>query len=79
MALDHTAPGFAAELASALARASRGGASVVVHCAGPYQAQSGYSVARAAMVAGAHYVDIADGRAFVAGFGGALPFAGGPV
>lgn len=41
---------------------------VVVHTAGPYQGQD-YRVARACMDAGSHYVDLADGRAFVADFG----------
>lgn len=40
---------------------------LVVHTAGPFQ-QRGYDVARAALDAGAHYVDLADGRAFVEGF-----------
>ncbi len=42
------------------------GASVVLHAAGPYQA-SDYRVARAAIEAGAHYIDLADARAFVTG------------
>jgi NAD(P)-dependent dehydrogenase (short-subunit alcohol dehydrogenase family) len=41
---------------------------VVVHTAGPYQRQ-GYRVARACIDAGSHYIDLADGRAFVADFG----------
>jgi hypothetical protein len=40
---------------------------LVIHCAGPFQGQE-YAVARAAIGAGAHYLDLADGRAFVAGF-----------
>jgi hypothetical protein len=44
---------------------------VVVHCVGPFQGQD-YRVARAALQAGAHYVDLADGRDFVAGFSAAL-------
>lgn len=39
---------------------------VVVHTAGPFQGQD-YAVARACIAAGAHYIDLADGRAFVAG------------
>jgi saccharopine dehydrogenase-like NADP-dependent oxidoreductase len=39
---------------------------VVVHTAGPFQDQR-YDVAQAAIEAGCHYIDIADGRAFVAG------------
>jgi saccharopine dehydrogenase-like NADP-dependent oxidoreductase len=38
----------------------------VIHTAGPFQAQD-YAVARAAISAGANYIDLADGRAFVAG------------
>ena len=40
---------------------------ILVHCAGPFQGQ-GYDVAYAAIAAGAHYIDLADGRAFVANF-----------
>jgi hypothetical protein len=43
----------------------------VVHTAGPFQ-QQGYGVARAAAGAGAHYVDLADGRRFVCDFPAAL-------
>jgi saccharopine dehydrogenase-like NADP-dependent oxidoreductase len=38
----------------------------VIHTAGPFQGQE-YAVARAAIEAGANYIDLADGRAFVAG------------
>jgi len=41
-------------------------ANLVIHTAGPFQGQS-YDVARACIGAGAHYVDLADGRDFVAG------------
>lgn len=41
---------------------------VVVHTAGPFQGQD-YRVAEACIAAGAHYIDLADGRAFVAGIG----------
>jgi saccharopine dehydrogenase-like NADP-dependent oxidoreductase len=41
---------------------------LVIHASGPFQAQS-YHVAEAAVDAGAHYIDLADGRAFVAGIG----------
>lgn len=41
---------------------------VVVHTAGPFQGQD-YRVARACIAAGAHYIDLADGRAFVVGIG----------
>jgi hypothetical protein len=44
---------------------------LVVHCAGPFQGQD-YRVAAAALAAGAHYVDLADGRDFVAAFAGRL-------
>ena len=40
---------------------------VVIHTVGPYQGQD-YSVARACIQCGSHYVDLADGRAFVEGF-----------
>lgn len=40
----------------------------VVHTAGPYQGRD-YRVANACIEAGCHYVDLADGRDFVAGFG----------
>jgi saccharopine dehydrogenase-like NADP-dependent oxidoreductase len=39
---------------------------VLVHTAGPFQGQD-YAVARAAIEAGCHYIDLADGRRFVAG------------
>lgn len=42
------------------------GASLVIHTAGPFQAQ-GYRVARACIRARCHYLDIADGRGYVAG------------
>jgi hypothetical protein len=40
---------------------------LVIDAAGPFQG-SGYELARAAIRAGAHYVDLADARGFVAGF-----------
>lgn len=40
--------------------------SAVVHTSGPFQGQD-YRVARACVAAGVHYVDLADGRDFVAG------------
>lgn len=43
------------------------GAQLVIHAAGPFQAQ-GYGVARAAAQAGCHYIDLADGRRFVCDF-----------
>jgi saccharopine dehydrogenase-like NADP-dependent oxidoreductase len=39
---------------------------VLIHTAGPFQGQD-YSVARAAIEARCHYIDLADGRQFVAG------------
>jgi saccharopine dehydrogenase-like NADP-dependent oxidoreductase len=42
------------------------GAKILVHTAGPFQHQD-YRVARAAIEAGCHYIDLADGRQFVAG------------
>ena len=44
------------------------GAFVVVDAAGPFQG-AGYQLARAAIAAGLHYLDLADARDFVAGFG----------
>ncbi|WP_256657350.1 saccharopine dehydrogenase family protein [Pseudomonas sp. 2FE] len=44
---------------------------IVIHCAGPFQSQD-YRVAEASCAAGAHYVDISDGRAFVSSFAHSL-------
>jgi NAD(P)-dependent dehydrogenase (short-subunit alcohol dehydrogenase family) len=44
---------------------------IVIHCAGPFQGQD-YRVAEATLDCGAHYLDLADGRAFVARFAAAL-------
>ncbi|GHA69758.1 saccharopine dehydrogenase family protein [Cognatilysobacter bugurensis] len=41
-------------------------ADLVIHTAGPFQ-QRDYRVAEAALACNAHYIDLADGRAFVAG------------
>lgn len=60
VALDHQAPG----LADTLRQWEVG---LVIHTAGPFQAQ-GYGVALAAAEAGAHYIDLADGRRFVCDF-----------
>jgi hypothetical protein len=57
--LDLQAGDFAARLAALAPQA-------VVHCAGPFQGQD-YRVAEACIAAGAHYIDLADGRDFVAG------------
>ena len=61
VAIDHHALDFYASLAALRPH-------LVIHTAGPFQGQS-YHVAQAAIAAGAHYVDLADGRAFVAGIG----------
>jgi len=42
--------------------------SVVIHTSGPFQNQS-YAVAQCCIAHGCHYVDLADGREFVAGVG----------
>lgn len=47
------------------------GVDLVIHAAGPFQDQS-YDVATAAAIAGAHYIDLADGRRFVCDFPGAV-------
>jgi hypothetical protein len=60
-ALDHTSATFPRELAAL-------DATLVIHCAGPFQAQD-YAVARAAMACGTHYVDLSDSRTFVSGIG----------
>lgn len=41
-------------------------ASIVIHTAGPFQGQS-YTVPQACIAAHAHYIDLADGRAYVCG------------
>lgn len=60
-ALDHRAGEFPRRLAELRP-------DLVIHAAGPFQAQD-YAVALACIAAGAHYVDLADGRAFVCGIG----------
>lgn len=42
------------------------GTRIVINASGPYQGQD-YALARAAMEAGSHYIDLADARGFVAG------------
>ncbi len=64
VAVDFTSPDFARTL-----RELEIG--LVVHAAGPFQQQS-YKAAHAAAEAGAHYVDLADGRRFVCDFPAAL-------
>ena len=44
------------------------GPRVIVNASGPFQAQD-YTLARAAIAVGAHYVDLADARGFVTGIG----------
>src|SRR5258707_41133 len=58
--LDHSTRDFLAAL-------KRLAPDLVIHCAGPFQSQD-YRVALAAMAAGAHYLDLADGRQFVTRF-----------
>lgn len=57
--LDVSAPDFASQLAALNPH-------VVVHASGPFQGQQ-YHVAQACILAGAHYIDLADGREFVSG------------
>jgi saccharopine dehydrogenase-like NADP-dependent oxidoreductase len=57
--LDALADDFATRLASLRAQ-------LVIHAAGPFQLQD-YRVAQACLDCGSHYVDLADGRDFVAG------------
>lgn len=59
LSLDCHASNFSSEL-------RRIGATLVIHTAGPFQGQS-YTVPRACIAAGAHYIDLADGREFVCG------------
>lgn len=56
---------YGSNLAASLRRLQ---VNVLIHTAGPFQGQD-YSVARAAIEAGCHYVDLADGRQFVTGIG----------
>lgn len=58
--LDIAAEDLAAQLAALRPQ-------LVIHTAGPFQGQ-GYAVAEACLRAGAHYVDLADGRDFVREF-----------
>jgi saccharopine dehydrogenase-like NADP-dependent oxidoreductase len=63
VALDMSASDFAARL-QAMAPG------LVVHCVGPFQGQD-YRVAQAVLASKAHYLDLSDGRDFVAGFSAA--------
>lgn len=59
----------AIDIAGNLDATLRGAApDLVIHTVGPFQGQS-YAVAEACIRTGCHYVDLADGRAFVAGIG----------
>ncbi len=58
--IDRSTPGFSQML-------SELGIELLIHAAGPFQEQ-GYSVAKAAAAAGAHYIDLSDGRRFVCDF-----------
>jgi saccharopine dehydrogenase-like NADP-dependent oxidoreductase len=40
---------------------------LVIHCVGPFQGQD-YGVAKATLAAGAHYLDLSDGRQFICDF-----------
>ena len=62
--LDLSGADFAARLAALAPQ-------LVIHCAGPFQGQD-YGVARATLAAGAHYLDLADGRDFVVRFAAAV-------
>ncbi len=62
--IDAQAPGFADTLREL-------GVELVIHTAGPFQRQD-YRVPQAVAQAGAHYIDLADGRRFVCDFPAAL-------
>lgn len=64
LAVDHTAADFVQTL-------RRLGVELLIHTVGPFQQQD-YAVAQAAAGAGAHYMDLADGRRFVSDFPAAL-------
>ncbi len=66
-ALDHRSAGFRAALA-------RVNPAILVHAAGPFQGQN-YQVARTCIELGLHYMDLADGRAFVTGIAKLDPLA----
>lgn len=60
MALDMRSAGFAGQVAALAPYA-------VVDAVGPYQGYAGYGVARAAIAAGAHYLDLSDDAGFTSG------------
>jgi Saccharopine dehydrogenase NADP binding domain len=64
LVIDHTDHALAQSLGEA-------GVELVIHTAGPFQQQA-YAVAEAAVAAGAHYIDLADGRRFVCDFAAAM-------
>jgi short subunit dehydrogenase-like uncharacterized protein len=59
LSLDCRSPNLASEIEHLQA-------TLVIHTAGPFQSQD-YSVARSSIDAGAHYLDLADARAYVCG------------
>jgi saccharopine dehydrogenase-like NADP-dependent oxidoreductase len=67
LAIDHSAPDFVQTLQQL-------GVELLIHTAGPFQQQD-YAVALAAAAAGAHYIDLADGRRFVCDFYAAMSAA----
>jgi hypothetical protein len=73
---NHGVRGVAIDLDSAdlVVELRRLGIELVIHAAGPFQ-QQGYGVAEAAAAAGAHYIDLADGRRFVCDFPAAVDAA----
>jgi saccharopine dehydrogenase-like NADP-dependent oxidoreductase len=67
VAIDLSSPGFAQTLHQL-------GIELLIHTAGPFQQQA-YDVAKAAATAGAHYIDLADGRRFVCDFSDSMDSA----
>lgn len=67
VAVDWTASDFAERMRAL-------GVELLIHTAGPFQVQR-YEVAQAAARAGAHYIDLADGRRFVCDFPQAMDAA----
>jgi len=70
--LGHGAQGVALDVTTDIGAKLRALAvDLVIHAAGPFQDQA-YAVAQAAAEAGAHYIDLADGRRFVCDFPAAM-------
>ena len=71
--LGHGAQGVAIDLAAEgfTQTLRQWGVELLIHTAGPFQQQD-YGVATAAATAGAHYIDLADGRRFVCDFSKAM-------